>query len=78
MRCKTAATEQADLSWCSQTRIVRMPLNLSAAPTFFARLWVLASFARQKVERVLGMWPHFGQACQKQPSTNTASLSLGK
>ena len=27
---------------------------------------------------VLGMWPHFGQPCQKHPSTNTATFSIGK
>jgi hypothetical protein len=43
-----------------------------------SRCRLRAIFAFQNGLRVLGVWPHFGQPCQKQPSTNTASRGRGK
>ena len=63
---------------CSQMRSTRQPFFRSVRVTSRSRLWFAANFLRQKAALFQGFVACFGQPCQKQPSTKTASLSLGK
>lgn len=65
-------------SSCSQTRSTRQPSSRSSRVTRRSRALLLANFSNQNSRRVAGNVACSGQPCQKQPSTNMASLSLGK
>jgi len=59
-------------------RNTRQPAARKVRFTFRSRAWFAASFLRQNAALFRGFVACNGQACQKQPSTNTASRSLGK
>lgn len=63
---------------CSHTRRTRQPLARRVRVTTRSRPRLVAIFLRQNLEFCLGIVPCFGQPCQKQPSTKSASLALGK
>jgi hypothetical protein len=56
----------------SRRRTTRNPDDLSVRLTRTSRLRLRAIFAFQYARFVLGMRPHSGHPCQKQPSTKTA------
>lgn len=59
---------------CSQTRMTRQPASTNATSVSRSRSTFRRSFARQYSEFAVGRTPCSLQPCQKQPSTNTASL----
>lgn len=63
---------------CSQTRTTDQPKARKARLTRRSLALFVAILSRQKAALVLGRVACRGQPCQKQPSTNTAALSLGK
>jgi hypothetical protein len=65
-------------SWHSQNRITLIPAERSFLPTWVSRCLLRASFLLQYCRFDLGVWPHFGQPCQKHPSTKMAMRSFGK
>ena len=65
-------------SWWLQMRITRQPLLRSARVTVRSRRMLRAILARQYARLVLGGLKHRGQACQKQPSTNTTICAKRK
>jgi len=64
-------------SACSQIRSTRQPDRRRARVTCRSRSRFAASFFRQKAACCRGRMACRGHACQKQPSTNTASLGRG-
>ena len=60
---------------CSQNRITIHPARLRVLVTNLSRFTFPESFFRQKAPLFAGKLLHFGQQCQKQPSTNTATRS---
>ena len=65
-------------SSCSQMRSTRQPPLRSILVTSRSRLVFAANFFRQNAALFRGFVACRGQPCQKQPSTKTACLSLGK
>jgi hypothetical protein len=65
-------------SSCSQTRTDRQPADLSRWSVSASRSRFRSILARHHSALALGQVPCFGQPCQKQPSTNTATLARGK
>jgi len=70
--------ERLESRECSQTRRTLIPEDLKARVVRLSRCLFLSILALQNRGRVFGMWPHFLQPCQKQPSTKTASFSRVK
>lgn len=60
---------------CSHTRITFHPFLRSIRPTNLSRVALRSSLADHHARRVAGMRQCFGQRCQKQPSTNSATRS---
>ncbi len=65
-------------SSCSQTRTTRHPRARSSRLTRRSRARLPRIFFRQNAAFCFGHVAWLGQPCQKHPSTNTASRSLGK
>jgi hypothetical protein len=65
-------------SWCSQTLITVQPESMRSASYRRSLSMFRASFAFQYLLLRRGLVPCSGHPCQKQPSTNTASLARGK
>ena len=65
-------------SSCSQILMTWKPSLLSCLRMRLSRRRFESIFVVQYSALLAGSRPHFGQACQKQPSTNTASFDLGK
>src|ERR1035437_1083190 len=65
-------------SSCSQIRTTRQPARRSVRVTSRSRARLPDSFRRQNARLFLGLVARFGQPCQKQPSTKTASRAFGK
>jgi hypothetical protein len=63
-------------SSCSQARTTFQPAALSASLARRSRATVRSSFGIQNHSLTPGRWPCTGQLCQKQESTNTATLRL--
>src|ERR1035441_10130704 len=59
---------------CSQSRTTVQPARISAASFIRSRSTFLISFGFQYHSFALGLVPWSGQACQKQPSTKTATF----
>jgi hypothetical protein len=59
---------------CSHSRTTVQPAWTSAASVARSRLTFPASFGDQYHSFFFGLAPCSGQACQKQPSMNTATL----
>lgn len=66
------------LNSCCQIRTTRHPFVRNVRVTNRSRFLLAASFFRQKAALFFGFVACFGQLCQKQPSTKTASLCRGK
>jgi hypothetical protein len=62
----------------SQTETTLYPADRTARLTNRSRCLFRSIFFLQNAALVFGKCPHFGQPCQKQPSTNTATLDLTK
>ena len=58
----------------SQIRTTEYPRALNARETTIPLLLFRKIFVRQYDRFVFGIWPQFGQPCQKHPSTKTATL----
>ena len=67
-----------DFRECSQILNTRIPHRLDWRATFIWRFLFCCIFSDQNLLRVFGTCPHFGQPCQKQPSTKTATLCFMK
>lgn len=65
-------------SWCCHILTTVHPLSLSFSPTIRSRLRFATNLAFQNSALLAGLVPHRGHACQKQPSTNTATRARGK
>jgi len=63
---------------CSQIRTILQPLLRKVLSTILSRFLFLRNLSVQNVLLVFGLDPCFGQPCQKQPSTKTATRLLGK
>ena len=59
---------------CSHSRTTVQPAAASAASAARSRSTLPASLGDQYHSLFFGLEPCSGQACQKQPSTNTATL----
>ena len=59
-------------------RSTRQLADRKVRVTSLSRAWFAANFFRQNAALFLGFVACRGQPCQKQPSTKTANLSLGK
>jgi hypothetical protein len=73
----TAATTAATASatgTCSHSRTTVQPAAARAASAARSRSTFFSSLGDQYHSLFLGFEPCSGQACQKQPSTNTATL----
>jgi hypothetical protein len=66
------------LSSCSQMRTTRQPARRNARLTRRSRARFAANFFRQNAALPFGFVPCFGQPCQKQPSTKSASRTCRK
>jgi len=73
----TVATASAS-GRCSHSRTTVQPAWVRASSAARSRSTFPASFGDQYQSLFLGCEPCSGQACQKQPSTNTATLRLVK
>lgn len=62
-------------SSCSHTRRTRQPSALRILFTLLSRSLLPCSLFFQNAALLAGMFPHFGQQCQKQPSMKTARRS---
>lgn len=63
---------------CSQIRTTRQPSWRNRRLTRRSRALLAASFLLQKARLFAGRFECFGQPCQKQPSTNTATRCFWK
>ena len=63
-------------SWHSHIRQTDQPAFLSSLVTFRSRFTLLSILFLQKTAFVFGSRKHFGQRCQKQPSTKSVSFSF--
>ena len=59
---------------CSHSRTTVQPALLSASSVARSRSWFLSSLGDQYHSLFFGLEPCSGHACQKQPSTKTATL----
>ena len=71
-------THLSSWSACSQTLITWYPRFRSARLVARSRRLFPRILALQNSTRVLGILPHLGQACQKQPSKKTTKRGSGK
>jgi hypothetical protein len=80
VRCQAirSATFFGVRSSCCHTRTTRHPFVWSVLFTSLSRLRFRSSFASQNSLLLDGRLPWMGHLCQKQPSTNTASLAAKK
>lgn len=65
-------------SWCSQILTTFHPAQRNAVVAVLSREMLACIFGIQYFVLVFGLRQHTGHPCQKQPSTNTTTLSLRK
>ena len=74
VRAVTTVVTASSIGTCSQSRTTVQPARISAASFTRSRSTFLISFGPQYHSLALGLDPCSGQACQKQPSTKTATF----
>jgi hypothetical protein len=70
----TTVATASSIGMCSQSRTTVHPARVSAVSFIRSRSTFLSSFGLQYHSFAFGLDPCCGQACQKQPSTKTATF----
>ena len=74
VRALTTAATASSTGTCSHSLTTVQPASFSDVSLRWSRSTFLTSFGDQYHSLFFGLDPCSGQACQKQPSTNTASF----